>query len=94
MRSDAENTNEIIIINKATASTVQCTATLSRTIPYANAPNSIPPLLIIPTIENTRDIYSLGVSRCINDCTGTLINILAVLNKQRTRDSTDMHPKC
>lgn len=41
---------------------------LLRINPYINAPIGIPPLVIIQTIENVRDIYSLGVFLCISAC--------------------------
>ena len=70
---------------------VQCTSMLLRINPYINAPIGIPPLVIIQTIENVRDIYSLGVFLCISACTGTWINMIETLNRQRTPDSKEKY---
>ena len=82
-RREDKNVTEINSNNILTTEITQCTGALSSIIPYTNPPNGIPPFVIIPTIENIRDMYSSGVCFWIKVCTGTLINMIATLNKKR-----------
>ncbi|NMF06227.1 hypothetical protein ACUH7Y_19575 [Clostridium beijerinckii] len=78
-----KNVTEINSNNTLTADITQCTGVLLSIIPYADTPNGIPSFIIIPTIENIRDMYSSGVCFLIKVCTGTLSNMIATLNKKR-----------
>ncbi len=59
--SEYKKATEIDNINMVAAKITKYTGTLLSIIPYTNPPNGIPPFVIIPTIENIRDMYSSGV---------------------------------
>ena len=53
-----------IIVN-VVKNIVLCISSQLMINPYSKAPRGMPPFVIKPTIENIRDMYSLGVPLCI-----------------------------